>query len=164
MTKKKKWITAEDLMAELQCNPEYLARRARKDLEMRQLASRLDVELLPILTEFKNAGFSADSLGAIVAKYSPLPDCAVSILLRFLPLCREERIQDAIVRALGAAEMPFNGQPLIECFESTTNEGLRFAILNTIALAQPHSITNWLERARQDDYLCNELSNLGYKW
>lgn len=88
----------------------------------------------------------------------------VEILLSWLSGCHEERIQEMLVRALAAAKSSFDGRHLVTCFESTSDEGVRFAVLNTIAVARPYSIDSWMEKARQNDYLHKKLSDLGYQW
>lgn len=164
MSKRKGGRTAGELLAELERDPEYLRRRAAKDEAFRRIQDHCDEIFRSIPAQLKVAGFPADSLEDLVREIAPMPERVVAILLRHLEDCPEERIQESLVRSLGAAKDSFDGRPLIARFDSTSNEGLRFAILNTIALVRPHSIDNWLERARQNEYLRETLANLGYQW
>lgn len=160
----KKRQTAAEFMAELERDPDFRRMRAAKDEKFRRLKERLDKIEAPILGRLRDAGFPAESIEDLVNKYAPLPQDAVDLLIDSLKTCQEYRIQESLVRALGAADSPFDGRPLVDCFESTSSEGVRFAILNTIALAKPHSIDDWLKKAFQNDYLRQTLANLGHKW
>ena len=164
MSKYKGPMTAEELMKRLSADPEYLRMRAEQDEKRRILWERLDSIERPYLKDLADAGFPADSIENVVEKYAPLPDVAVHILLNCLKDCRQLQIQDSLIRALGAAQYPFDGRLLIDLLNAMQNVQIQFAILNTIALAKPHSIDDWLEKARQDDYLRKTLTNLGYKW
>ena len=164
MSKYKGPMTAEELMKRLAADPEYVKMRAAKDEKSRERAKRLAAISRPILERLTDTGFPAESIEDLVRKFAPVPEQVVEILLANVNECSDDRIQESLVRALGAAEFPFDGRQLVKCFESARDEGLRFAILNTIALVKPHSIDEWLEKARQNDYLRQKLSDLGYKW
>jgi len=164
MTKKRTGQSAEEFIAELQRDSNFLRRRAERDEKTRLLKQRLDLIEKPILKTLEDEGFPATSIEAAVAQYAPLPSAMVRILLDALFSCTDERIQEVLVRALGAAQSPFNGQALVKLFDSTSNEGLRFCILNTIALAHPASIEKWLEVASQNEYLRQKLADLGHTW
>jgi hypothetical protein len=163
MSKKRRRQTAEELMTELAKDPEFVRMRAAKDERSRLRKERLDAIERPILASLAEVGFAADSIEDLVKKFVPLPEAAVDMLLRCLRECHEDRIQESLVRALAATRIPFNGQALVDCFESTSDEGLRFAILNTIALARPNSIDDWIQKILQNEYRRKQLTDLGYK-
>ena len=164
MSKYKDSMTAGELMKQLTSDPAYLQMRAGKDEKRRLLEKELDAINRPILDRLELAGFPANSFQELIKKFAPLPESAVSILMDVLKHCAEMRVQESLIRALGAANQPFDGRPLIECFNATQNESLRFAILNTIALTAPHSIEDWLNEAKENQYLREKLIDLGYKW
>ena len=164
MKKKRGWQSAGDFMAELEQDPEYMRMRAEKDERHRLVQAQCDQILQPILERLADAGFPANSIQQVVAKFAPLPQPAVEILLDSLKGCREVRVQESLVRALGAAEFRFDGQPLAKLFTNTSDEGLRFAIFNTIALVRPTSISEWLDAVQQNDYYRQKLTDLGYDW
>jgi hypothetical protein len=158
----RKEITAGQLMKELENDPEFLKQRAERTARRnRRLQAMFDDER-PILERLKDAGFEVESLEEIAPKFAPLPDVLVESLLDCLPLCGHDRNRELVIRALGAAKNRFDGRPLIASYKSTYDEGVRFAVLNTIALTKPHSIDTWLEAARRDPYLHAELEKLGY--
>ena len=79
---------------------------------------------------------------------APLPVDAIEILRSALPQLDDAGLKESVVRAMGTAKQPFDGRPLVTCFQQTNDEGLKFAILNTIALATPYSIDDGLARIR----------------
>lgn len=141
---KKKGKTAAQLMAELEADPVFQAREiaANQKRQARQQESGRLTE--PILCALRRQGLQGASLPEIVERFAPLLDNAVDILLAGLVGLNHPRVEEMVVRALGAAKQPFNGNALVGTYERTDDEGLRFAILNTIALVRPHSIDDWL--------------------
>jgi hypothetical protein len=140
--------TSAELMAELQSDPEFRAREAeadRKRIVREQEHQRL---MRPLLLRLEQIGVSGTTLQEIVRRFAPLSPDAIQILLSALPEIDAPRPKESIVRALGAASEPFDGRPLIECYEQTRDEGVKWAVLNTIALARPHSIETWLATIR----------------
>jgi hypothetical protein len=164
VTKKKRRQSAKEFMAELAADPEYVRMRAEKDEKSRQRKERLDGIARPILEKLRDAGFPAESIHDLVKTFAPLPEEAVDILIASLKSCLEEPIQESLARALGAAKTPFDGRPLAALFDSTSDESLRFAILNTIALARPNSIDEWIQKISQNEYRRKQLADLGHEW
>jgi hypothetical protein len=163
MSKMRKGQTAKELMDELGRDPNYLRLRAEKDEKFRLVREQLDALLAPILLALSKGGFPTASLQDLVREYAPLPYNAVVILADCLSVCTDERIQESIVRAMGATKVHFDGQPLATLFDSTRNEGLRFAILNSIALVHPVGIDEWIESIERNDYYRKKLFDLGYR-
>ena len=71
MSKKRDQQTAEEFMAELERDPEYLRRRADKDERSRIRDEKIDAILTPILLKLTKAGFPTDSLQHLVANTLP---------------------------------------------------------------------------------------------
>lgn len=160
----KEEMTAGELMDQLENDPVFLKQRAERTARRNQRRQAILEDEQPILVRLKDAGFEVESLEAIAPKFAPLPDALVESLLDCLYLCGHDRNREWVIRALGAAKNPFDGRRLIETYKSTYDEGVRFAVLNTIALTRPHSIDTWLETARRDPYLHAELEKLGYEF
>jgi hypothetical protein len=160
----RKEITAGQLMNELENDPEFLKQRAERTVRRNQRRKAMFDDERPILERLKYAGFEVESLEEIAPKFAPLPDVLVETLLDCLPLCEHDRNREWVIRSLGAAKDRFDGRPLISSYKSTYDEGVRFAVLNTIAMTKPHSIDTWLEAARSDPYLHTELKRLGYQF
>lgn len=161
MSKYKGPMTAAELMARLQADPEYQQRMAQKDQALQERIEANRKAFKPCLEELHRLGFAGESLEAIVKTYSPLPGPAVKVLLSFLGTLTDPRHIESVVRALGAAAAPFDGRPLARCFESTDDEALKWAIANTIALARPHSIEDWLSELRKCPHWDKTLQALG---
>jgi hypothetical protein len=77
--------------------------------------------------------------------YAPLSPQIVQVLLKWLPRVEPDRCKGPLIGALGTAGEPFDGRPLVECFERDKYDSLlRWPIANTMALARPFGITEWL--------------------
>jgi len=136
--------TAAELMAELQGDPAY--RRREIEAEQKHLLREKEYSgmLEPLVTKLHELGLQGASLHEIVPRSAPLPGDAVEVLLAGLVELHDARATEAVIRALGAARTPFDGRPLTVCYELTDDEALKWAILNTGALARPHAIEDWL--------------------
>lgn len=144
--KKKNYKTAEALMAELEGDAEYVSRRAELDKKFHDLAQKYARLEAPIVQQLAAIGCRADSIQDAVSKYAPFSVTAVQVLLASLEISDDDRVRESLVRALAAASEPFDGGSLARCYEKTSDESLRWAIANTIALVRPHSIDEWLSR------------------
>ena len=161
---KKRWIKAEDLMAELQKDPEYLRHRAERDEKFQRLRHKYAELERPILEKLRSHGYQADSIADIVKNFAPLPSVVVAVILGALDTCEDGGVCESLVRALGAAAEPFDGRPLVMLYERTRDPNLQWVIANTIALTRPHSIDEWLRKARENPDLRSTLENLGLTW
>lgn len=155
-------MTAAELMAKLQSDATYQEREAEKDRAREQRQKSFEQSFRPFLTELHRLGLQGNSLQEIVKGHSPLPDDPVDVLLSALRSFSEPRLLESVVRALGAAAHSFDGRPLARCFESTDDEGLKWAIANTIALTDPHSIEEWLGELRNSPHWNKTLQELGF--
>lgn len=83
MTKKKEWITAEELGAKLEADPEWVAARDRRAEEHRKFWASIDAELEPLEKDLRAAG--APSRSAMNSQTKP-PNVykAIPVLLAHL--------------------------------------------------------------------------------
>src|SRR5262249_10834886 len=101
-------------------------------------------------------------------EYAPLPDTFVVVLLdavREYAGIKEytsSNVLEMVIRALGAAAHPFDGGPLIECYEKNNDPTIRWAICNTIALVRPRNIDDWIQTALSDPQLAKTLREVGF--
>lgn len=151
MTKKKR-ITAEELLNQLQRDPEFMARQAKRDRDLEQREVRSKQLVAPVLKELERLGYQVFSLEDLPRKYAPLTGEIAEVLLRWLVRIDEERVQEQIVRTLAAARASFDGSGLTRLFEQTKSGALRWAIANTLAEARPTGVGDWVSDAlaRQD--------------
>lgn len=137
--------TAAELMAELLNKPEFQRKAAAREELRESRQARYDELLAPVIGQLGGLGLRGDSLQKIVELNAPLSVSAIDVLRNAIPCVKEARPRESIVRALGAASVPFDGRCLAECFDSTDDESLRWAIANTISMVKPHSIDAWVE-------------------
>ena len=145
-------MTAAELMAKLKTDPEFQRRESEKERLRLERQQEFEKTLQPYLRSLNSHGFKGESLQEIVKKNSPLSQQAVDILLTSLGAISEPLPLESVVRALGASANPFDGRPLVRCFEATNDDALKWAIVNTIVLSRPHSIDDWLSDIRKSAY------------
>lgn len=147
---KRKVKNATDFLAELNADPDHVARRrAQEDVRLLRDAEVKTVTQ-PLLDQLAATGYQAASLEAVVSLYAPLPHPVVALLLEWLPKVKDTAVQEQIVRALGASAVPFEGDALVMLFRSTASDALRYAIANTMAQAPVQGVGSWALQAVQN--------------
>lgn len=101
MTKKK--ITAAELMAKLNADPEFVAKRARKEEELLKREAEYRRAEAPLVDELRAAGFPVQSAWDLVNTPGSYPK-AVPILLAHLPRPYPAAVREGIARALAVRE------------------------------------------------------------
>jgi hypothetical protein len=147
---KKSWITAEELMAQLQQDPEYLQQQAERERAHAERVQRSRAAAEPVVRELRRAGFAVEMPEDLARRYAPVPGPAIDILLAWLPRVEDEGVRVTMVRALAASREPFDGRPLARAFEESRSETFRWVIGNTLALAHPTGLAEWVARAVAD--------------
>lgn len=156
------WKSAKDLMAELEKDPEYLRIRRERDDKVLHRERKYAELARPILEKLHSIGFAPASIEEVASRNSHVPPEVVSILLAHVTPDQDPRLCESIVRALGAARDGFDGTALAQCYDDTSDESLRWAIANTIALTHPHSIGRWIAERSECSPLKEALRKLGY--
>ena len=143
MTKKNN-LTAQELLARLSRDPEFLANEDRraKSRALREAKHR-EIER-PVLQDLESLGLKVSSITDLVRDYAPLGSDVTNLLLSWIPRIENESVNEGLVRALAAAAEPFDGCALIEVFENTQSEEFRWAIANTMAEGRPYGVADWL--------------------
>ncbi|HEY0015504.1 MAG TPA: hypothetical protein VGC13_04270 [Longimicrobium sp.] len=147
---KKSWVSAADLMAELQQDPEYQKQQAERERTHEERVQRIRAAAEPVVHGLQSAGFAVDAVEELAIRYAPIPKPAIDILLSWLPRVQDDTVREMIVRALAATTEPFDGQSLARAFEESGSESLRWAIGNTMALAHPTGLAEWVLEAVAD--------------
>lgn len=101
MTKKK--ITAAELMAKLNADPEFVAKRSREEEERRKREAEYRLAEAPLVDELRAAGFQVQSVWDLVNTPASYPK-AVPILLAHLPRPYPPAVREGIARALAVRE------------------------------------------------------------
>ncbi len=157
------WMRADEFMENLKKDPSYQQRIAAREQRRAERRTKLDAIKKPVIEDLRIQGIEVESIDELSTRYAPLSQDIVNVLLSWLRRISNDRIRESIVRALGAAEHSFDGRSLADIYDTTYDEGLRFAILNTIALTKPHSIDSWLTKARENPKARETLTNLANK-
>jgi hypothetical protein len=144
----KRGRTVEEIWAELNKDPKFRKRQRGRDEKLREAQLEDDRIYAPVLRELARAGFETPSLYELADHYAPLPSEAVKVLLGSLSGLPDDRSKEMVIRQLATVAEPFDGRPLVACFDATSDEALKWAILYVISQTKPHSIDDWLKGAR----------------
>jgi len=100
----------DELRAELAAKPEFqqrMAEKVRRRAERAVLFAKIEE---PLLAELREQGVVVRSVDELRRPENvPLPPEVVCVLLKWLPLVAHDRIKETIIRAVGAAREPFDG-------------------------------------------------------
>lgn len=151
MTKKKS-ITAAELMAKLNADPNFVARRAEREEERLREEAELRRAEGPLLDELRAAGFRIDSVWDLVNTTAPYPE-ALPILLDHLPRSYPSAVRDGIARALAVAEAKFAWATLVRLYRAEQRgrmkDGLAVAIA---AVSDDEAIGDVIALARETQH------------
>lgn len=100
---KKKRITAAELMARLNADPEFVAREAQREEERRKREAEYELAEAPLVEELRAAGFQVQSAWDLVNTPGSYPR-ALPILLAHLPRPYPAPVREGIARALAVRE------------------------------------------------------------
>ena len=146
MTKKK--TTAAELMAKLNADPEFVAKRAREEEERLKRAQEYRRAEAPLVEELRAAGYQVQSAWDLVNTPGSYPT-AVPILLAHLPRPCPAAVREGIARALAVREAICGWELLTRLYrdeqEVRAKDGLAVAIA---AAANDESIGDVIALAR----------------
>jgi hypothetical protein len=145
----KKQETAQEFLARLERDPAFVKRQAQKEAFVLDQAAKSKLAFGPTIQHLNEIGYTGNTIDEIVCSHSPLPHSATKVLLAALPLLADPRDCEAVVRAIGCSGDPYDGRPLTSLFDATSDESLKWAIVNTIAISRPGNIEAWLARMGQ---------------
>lgn len=145
----KRQETAQEFLARLERDPAFARRQAQKKACVLDQAAKSELAFGPTVQQLNQIGFSGKTIDEIVRSHSPLPHSATTVLLAALPLLADPRDCEAVVRAIGCSGDPYDGRPLTSLFDATSDESLKWAVVNTIAISRPSNIESWLARIGQ---------------
>jgi len=146
-------LTAAELMAKLQQDPDYLARI--QQAEQRQQASAQEHKLAasPIVRELKEAGFAVESIDEL-RRSGVSYKGAINVLLKWIPLTENVGVKESIVRALSVPwAKPTAARPLLGEFRTApaaTASGLKWAIGNALEVVADDSVLDEIFELAKD--------------
>ena len=128
---KKKRITAAELMAQLNADPDFVARRARREEELQKRVAEYRVAEAPLVADLRAAGYQVQSAWDLVNTPGSYPT-AVPILLAHLPRPYPPAVREGIARALAVREASCGWEVLTRLYrdeqEGRAKDGLAVAI------------------------------------
>jgi len=140
--KKRTWITADELMAELNSDPKYVAERARKEEELANKEREWRRAEAPLIQDLRAIGVVVASAWDLVNKAGKYPK-ALPVLLHHLQRPYPDPVREGIARALGVREAKFGWQVLIQLYqierEARAKDGLAAALA---AIADDETISD----------------------
>lgn len=145
--------SAAELMAELQQDPEYIARTRQREQQQRKNTETYARAVAPVLKDLAAEGFRVSTIGEL--RQSKLEyRSAVAILLQWLPQISDLQVKEDIVRTLSVPwARPEAAQTLIEEFkraDDATAPGLRWVIANGLAIVADDSVFDELVQLVED--------------
>lgn len=131
MSKKKKPITAAELMAQLNADKDFVAKRALEEEERQKRAAEWHEAEKPLVEELRKAGFEVGSAWDLVNTAVPY-EKALPILLNHLQEAYPDRVREGIARALAVPQAKFGWSVLIDLYRNEkgrdAKDGLAVAI------------------------------------
>lgn len=135
-------ISATDLMAELEADPEYVARRERRDAELRRMEEESRRAQAPLIEELRAAGFEVDSAWDLVNTSTPYP-AALPILLEHLQRPYPDRVREGIARALAVRDAKFAWERLVRLYrEEPTGTDAKDGLAVALAAASDDEVVD----------------------
>lgn len=105
-------ITARELMAKLQANPGFLARREAQERELAERSARLRLEEEPILADLRRVGWDVESVWDLVNTSAEYRE-AIPVLVKHLLLAYSDRTREGIARALAVPDAKYAWSTLV---------------------------------------------------
>lgn len=130
-------MTAEQLLAEREKDPEWVAMRAAQDAEYAARQARHRAEEQPIVADLRSVGYRVNSVYDLVNTADGYPD-AVPVLIDHLLRPYGDRIKEGIARALTVREARgVAGPALVEALRDSegNDRACRWALANALTVA-----------------------------
>lgn len=136
-------MTAAELMAELEADPEWRAERDQQDREHQRRTEENRRDAAPVVADLAAAGFEVDAIADLFNRKMSY-EAAVPVLLDWLPKIENPRVKGDIVRALTVSwARPQAARPLIaelRKVDDPSGTGLRWTIANALAEVADDSV------------------------
>lgn len=134
--------SAAELMAELQRDPEFVARQKQQEDDRQRSIERYRAAARGVLADLAAAGFEVEAVGDLrrLGKYAK----AVPVLARWLPRVEDAAVKEDIVRTLSVPWARDVAPLLLSEFEQAEDPGLRWAIGNALEVLANDDIADEL--------------------
>jgi len=154
-------VTAEDLIGQLEQDPTYVQMLREKEEQCARNRAEFEEQEKPVLEDLRRVGIFVPSVGKseYFESYVPFSAEAVEVFVRWVPNA-PARVQECLVRLLGAVTVPFDGRVLTALFDQTESNHLRWVIANTLELAKPLMVADWLKNRLMNSEPINAIRPL----
>jgi hypothetical protein len=143
MSKRNKRITAEELMAQLNADPEFVAAREEREARRRQQEIELQRAERPLVDDLRAAGYAIESVWDLVNTPGSYPR-AVPILFAHLPKPYPPAIREGIARALGVPEAKVGWKLLTRLYREEEEERVKDGLAVAVAGACDETVLSEL--------------------
>jgi HEAT repeat protein len=152
---KKGATTAEELMAELEADPEWVVRRDEQERARQEIAERNRGDSQPIRDELAELGFEIDSIADLYNRRFNY-EAAIPILLDWFPRVKSPDVKESMARALTVRWARPEAAPMMlaelgRLRDSEEERSLRFAVANALVEVADDSVFEELVELVQDD-------------
>jgi len=145
--------TAEELMSQLESDPEWVAQRDERDRQRRRRVEQNRHDAEPLRRELCELGLQVESVADLYNRRMPYTP-AIPLLIEWLPRIENPDVKESLVRALSVPEArPSAATPMIREFSAAHDSsglGLRWAIGNSLAVVADDSVFEQIAELAQD--------------
>jgi hypothetical protein len=146
---KRKPVTAEELVAKLEADAQWVAERDRREAELASRTAELRADEFELVKSVRALGYEIESVWDLVNNV-PHPvlerrfigpyERAYPVLIEHLKVSHEPRIREGIIRSLTVRDggMVVESALLAE-FETESSSELRWVLANALRIAMPFS-------------------------
>jgi hypothetical protein len=136
MTKR---VTAADLLAQLEKDPAFVARREEQDRAVKAKAEALQAEEAPLVADLRAAGYEVTSVWDLVNRSVSYEE-AVPLLLSHLARPYSSPIREGIARALGTPGAISKWAVLLDRYESENDLRVKDGLAAALAAIADDSV------------------------
>lgn len=133
-------MTAAELMAQLQSDPEFVARQQKKELELKERRRCLRIEEEPILVDLRKVGLDIESVWDLVNTSSKYTE-AIPTLIKHLILPYQDVIRGGIARSLAVPEAKSIWRTLVNEYKKEPTGGSGLGAKEGLACALSATVT-----------------------
>ncbi len=130
-------VTAGELVAQLEADPDYQARMQKRRAELAPIWEQRRKDEARLVEELRAAGFPVESVFDFVNTAEEYPE-ALPILVRHLDLPHDPCTRDGIIRAL---TIKYGGvgieEALLRHFYAESDSQIRWTLANALTVAMP---------------------------
>jgi hypothetical protein len=112
MAKRQPPVTAAELTARLQADPEFVAKQQERERALAERVARHRAEQAPIVAELLKAGVQLHVLSDLIPRSAPYPT-AIPILLKHLRLSYSDVTRETLARSLAVPDARFAWHTLV---------------------------------------------------